>query len=155
VARFACQLIRRMSNLHYTEYVASTSISMWTAAQILFGVAGIVRENGKLRIRLYDHHVTVLQFLPEIHMAPCKLPYCISHPAESPGASNSASAKVCTRLDRLISTLSSLQDCFLSDKMRWNYFTFFMKGFFSERDEIILHSKVHYKSILQEDPQRK
>jgi hypothetical protein len=24
--------------------------------------------------------------------------------------------------------------------------------FFSERDEIILHSKVHYKPILQEDP---
>jgi hypothetical protein len=87
---------------------------------------------------------TVLQFLPEIHMAPCKLPYCISHPAESPGASNSASAKVCTRLDRLI----SLQDCFLSDKMCWNYFTFFYERIFFKRDEIILHSKVHYKSIL-------
>jgi hypothetical protein len=59
VAKFACQLIRRMSSLHYTEYVASTSISILTAAQILFGVAGIVRENGKLCIRLYDHHVTV------------------------------------------------------------------------------------------------
>jgi hypothetical protein len=124
---------------------------MWTAAQILFGVAGIVRENGKLRIRLYDHHVTVLQFLPEIHMAHCKLPYCISHPAESPGASNSASAKVCTRLDRLI----SLQDCFLSDKMCWNYFTFFMKGFFSNGMRLYYTQKYitnpYYKKTLEEN----